>query len=260
MSNILEKIIIQKKKEIKIKKRNLPLVFIKKNLAKHTVPERSFKKALLKNDKIALIAEIKKASPSLGVIKDDFDVGKIINIYRKAKVDAVSVLTDEKFFQGSSQNLVLARKILKVPILRKDFIIDPYQIYESKLYGADAILLIAAVLTNKKIDRFIEIARSLRMECLVEIHTLKELNNILKTSAEIIGINNRDLKTFKIDINNSLRLAPKIPPTKIIVSESGISSKEQVERLKKSGVKAILVGTTLMKAKNIQKLIKQLTL
>lgn len=257
---ILDKIIVQKKKELKVKKQNLPVVFIKKRLKKQTMPVRSFRKALSKKGKIALIAEIKKASPSVGIIKKDFNIQKILNIYRKTKIDAVSVITDEKFFQGSLKFLPVVKSLVKVPVLRKDFIIDSYQIYESKLYGADAILLIAAILDNKKINRFIKIAKNLEMDSLVEIHTLKELKMVLKTNAEIIGINNRDLKTFKVCLETSLEVAPKIPASKIIISESGIKSRKEVKKLKKVGVKAILVGTTLMKSKNIQKTIKQLIL
>lgn len=259
MSNILKKIVIQKKKEVEAKKKSLPLIFIKKSLKKQTA-RYSFKKALLKKDKIALIAEIKKASPSAGVIKRDLNIKKIVDIYNKAGVNAISVITEENFFQGSIQNLVIAKKMARVPILRKDFIIDPYQIYESKFYGADAILLIATILDNRTINRFIKIARTLNIDCLVEVHNLKELNRILKTNAEIIGINNRDLKTFKINFQTSLKLAPKIPSPKIIVSESGIENQEDVKKLKKAGVNAILVGTALMKSKNIFRKIKQLTL
>ncbi|MCG2689984.1 indole-3-glycerol phosphate synthase TrpC [Candidatus Parcubacteria bacterium] len=259
MPNILKKIVIQKRKAIEAKKKNLPLIFIKKSLKKQTTGY-SFKNALLKKGKVALIAEIKKASPSAGVIKQNLNIKKIIDIYNEAGVSAISVITEENFFQGNIQNLVIAKKMAKVPILRKDFIIDSYQIYESKFYGADAILLIATVLDNRTIDRFIKIARTLNMDCLVETHNLKELNRILETNAEIIGINNRDLKTFKINLQTSLNLAPKIPSLKIIVSESGIENQEDVKKLKKVGVSAILVGTALIKSKNIFRKIKQLTL
>lgn len=259
---ILNEIIKQKKKEIKKAKEELAVYSMKEKL-KTQKGKRfiySFKNALkLAKGKIALIAEIKKASPSTGVINKNFDLEKIIDNYRKAKVNAVSVLTDEKFFQGSLENLKIVRKELKTPLLRKDFIIDPYQIYESRFYGADAILLIAAILNNKTINNFIEISRSLGMDCLVEIHNQKELKRVLKTKAEIIGINNRNLKTFKTDIKTSLSFAPKIPPSKIIVSESGIKSRKDVKKLKTFGINAILVGTTLMESNNILKSINNLT-
>lgn len=259
---ILNKIVKQKNKEIKKAKNVLPLYAMQKKLKKQKNRRLiyGFKNALkLKNGGVGLIAEIKKASPSTGIINKDFNLEKIINTYKKAKVDAVSVLTDEKFFQGSLENLKIARKKIKVPILRKDFIIDPYQIFESRFYGADAILLIANILDNKTINNFIKISRSLNMDCLVEIHDQKELGRILKTNAEIIGINNRDLKTFKTDIKTSLSLAPKIPSSKIIVSESGIKNKKDAQKLKQAGVNAILVGTTIMKSKNILKTINNLT-
>jgi|SRR3989344_8275898 len=258
--NILNKIVSQKRKELRIKKEALPLAVIKKNLKDKEAKTCDFKKALLKSKGVAIIAEIKKASPSTGIINKRFNLEKIIKIYAKAKVDAISVLTDEKFFQGSLENLSFARETTKIPLLRKDFIVDAYQIYESKLYRADAILLIAAILSDKKIKKFTDISHNLGMDCLVEIHNLSELKRVLKLDIKIIGINNRNLKNFKIDIKNSLKIAPKIPTSKIIVSESGIKSKEDVKKLKKVGVKAILVGTTFMKSKNIKETIKQLKL
>ncbi len=260
MSNILKKIISHKQKEVTLKKLSLPLIVIKKSLANKKYVSFSFKQALLKRGMMTIIAEIKKASPVNGIINPDFNIEKVIEAYSLAGVDAVSVLTDEKFFQGSLENLTLAKKTMKVPLLRKDFIIDEYQIYESKLYGADAILLMVNVLSNKKIDAFINIAHKLNMDCLVEIHNKSELKRVLKTKAEIIGINNRNLKTFEVDIENSLRIAPLVPSSKIIVSESGIKNRQDVEKLKKVGVDAILIGTTLMKSKNIQKTIKELQL
>ncbi|OGZ23911.1 MAG: hypothetical protein A2896_02915 [Candidatus Nealsonbacteria bacterium RIFCSPLOWO2_01_FULL_43_32] len=258
--SILDKIIIQKQKELEEIKKIVPLAAIKKNLKEQKWLGRDFKKALLEDSGMSLIAEIKKSSPSAGVISKNFNLKRIVNIYAKAKINAVSVVTDKKFFQGDLRYLMLARKTIKVPILRKDFIIDPYQLYQSKLYGADAILLIAAILDNRTIDSFIEISRKLKMDCLVEIHTFEELKRIQKTKAEIIGINNRNLDTFKVDIKTSLELAPQILPSKIIVSESGIQSRQDVKKLKQVGIKAILVGTALMGSKNILKTINQLTL
>ncbi|HHT9130844.1 MAG TPA: indole-3-glycerol phosphate synthase TrpC, partial [Candidatus Brocadiaceae bacterium] len=198
-----------------------------------------------------IIAEIKKASPSLGVIRTDFNHVEIARLYESSGAAAISVLTDEKFFQGKLSYLTDVKKSVSLPILRKDFIIDPYQIYEARSAGADAILLIAALLSKEEIQRFLELARELGMDCLVEVHSELELEKVLQTSANIIGINNRDLATFKIDLETTLLLKPMIPSGKIVVSESGIKSREDIVKLIKKGVDAVLVGETLMKSTNI---------
>ncbi len=210
----------------------------------------------------ALIAEVKFASPSKGLIykgKISADeAGKIAKIYEDNGANAVSVLTDEKYFKGSFEYLKRARRKTKLPILCKDFIITEYQIFKAREYGADAILLIAKLLSSEKIQHFLNIARSLNMECLVEVHNEKELSKALKTDVKIIGINNRNLNNFTIDLGITNKLVKKIPKDKIIVAESGISSREDLEKLDKR-VQAILVGTGLMSAKNITKKMHELT-
>lgn len=252
MQSFLKKIIQSKKKEVEISKQAMPLDRFRHKLKNS---ERDFKTALSKN-KLSLIAEFKRKSPSQNLIgqkraligsKRFFE---IINAYGKC-ADAISVLTDEKFFGGSLADMEAAGKMSKLPILRKDFIIDEYQIYEARLYNADALLLISSELPDDKLNRFIRIAKSLCMSCLVEIHTEKELKRVLDSNAEIIGINNRDLDTLEIDTGATLRLMGKIPNDRIVVSESGICSKEYVDKLK-GNVNAILVGTLFMESANLE--------
>ncbi len=249
---LLDKIIKNKKQEIKKSKKNLPLNSFKSNLKPS---ERNFKKAISKG--FNLIAEIKKASPSKGIINKNFNLEEAAKIYQRNKhVKAVSVLTDYKFFFMAPTCLRTVRKLNKKPLLRKDFTIDPYQIYESRLYGADAILLIARILTKTKIKNFIKIAKKYDMDCLVEIHNEKELKK-LPNNVEIIGINNRDLDTLKINLNTTLNLIKKIPKDKVIVTESGYYSNEDIKKIKDK-VNAVLIGTSILKAKDINKKVNEL--
>lgn len=243
---MLDKIIESKKTEVEISKKNLPLYSFKSKLKK---AERDFKKALTKN-KLNLIAEIKKASPSQNITNQKVDIKKIVNVYNKY-ADAISVLTDKKFFDGSLIDMKTISKLTKLPILRKDFIIDEYQIYESRFYNADAILLIASILSNHELNKFIEIAKGYHMDCLVEINTEDDLNKVLSSKASIIGINNRNLNTLKIDTKTTLRLMDKIPNNKIIVSESGISSKNYIRKISNK-VNAVLVGTLFMNSTKLE--------
>ena len=249
---ILDKIVKAKKQEVQLRKKTLPLASFKSKL---TNSNRDFKKAISKP--LSLIAEIKKGSPSEGIINKNFNLENIAKTYQKNnKVKAISVLTDWEFFFMAPTCIAETKKLTKKPILRKDFIIDEYQIYESRLYGADAILLIAEILPPKKINKFIKIAKTYNMDCLVEVHTKEELGKVLKTNAEIVGINNRNLKTFKISINTTLNLKKLIPKNKMIVSESGFKTKADIKKIKT--VNAVLIGTTFMKAKNINKKIGEL--
>ena len=244
---MLKKIIENKRKEVEINKEKMPLSSFKNKLNNTT---RDFMKALSK-DKLNLIAEFKRKSPSKNIVNDKFDIKKIINIYNKY-ADAVSILTDNKFFSGSLEDMKEISKLTQLPILRKDFIINKYQIHEARLYNADAILLIASLLSKNEINDFIEIARCYNMNCLVEVHTEEELDKVLDTKAEIIGINNRNLDTLEIDLNTTLKLMNQIPNDKIIISESGINIAEYVKQIKNK-VNAILVGSTFMNSKNIEK-------
>ena len=247
---MLDKIIKNKRKEVGLSKKSLPLYSFKSRLKNS---ERSFKKALSKN-KLNLIAEFKRKSPSQGKAGKKFGIHKVAKVYSKY-ADAISVLTDKKFFAGSLEDLKTMSKLTMLPVLRKDFIIDEYQIYESRLYNADAILLIASVLSNQELGRFIGIAESLGMGCLVEVHTEEELQKVLRTDTGIIGINNRNLKTLKIDTGTTLRLVNKIPKNRIVVSESGISSKEYIKKIEKK-VNAVLIGALFMNSDNLEKEIK----
>ena len=249
---MLDKIILDKKNEVKINRKKFPLLTFKNKL----VPsQRNFKKAISKK-RLSLIAEFKKKSPSKNIKNNKFNFKKIIKIY-DGHADAISILTNKTFFGGSLNDLTEASRLTKLPLLRKDFIIDEYQIYESRLYNADAILLIASILSEIKLKNFIKIAGDYRMSCIVEINNENDLRKALHAGAEIIGINNRNLATLKIDLNTTLNLADKVPKDKIIISESGISSKEYVNKISKK-VDAVLVGSFFMNAnkKNFRQRLK----
>ncbi|MFH0924809.1 MAG: indole-3-glycerol phosphate synthase TrpC [bacterium] len=262
----LEQIIEQKKEDLARHKKNLPLEKIKEMVIK-TITERSFSSAIEPSNSISkagfqipkVIAEIKKASPSKGVIREDFNPREIASIYEVSGASAISVLTEERHFLGSLDYLRLVKDSTnKLPILRKDFIFDTYQIYESKYYGADAILLIASILSARQMNEFIEEAGQLGLECLIEVHNLEELEKVLKTKAKIIGINNRDLKTFKVDTMTTLELLSFIPEDCIKISESGIKSYKDMVLLGTSGVHAVLVGELLMGSKDIGLALREL--
>lgn len=196
---------------------------------------------------IRLIAEVKKASPSRGVIRADFDPVKIATTYELSGASAISVLTDEKYFQGHLDYLKAVREVVDIPVLRKDFIIDPYQIYEARAAGADAVLLIVAALSRTELLELMGLAGRLGMATLVETHTAEELHIALEADAQVIGINNRNLRTFETTLDTTLRLAARVTGDKILVSESGIFTRSDVERLMQAGVDAILVGESLMR-------------
>lgn len=254
---ILDDINRHKIAEVAESKRRTPLDTLKERIPK--IPAaKSFSAALRSGANIRIIAEIKKASPSLGVIRKDFHPVEIARIYEAGGAAAISVLTDEKFFQGSLTYLTEVKRTVGLPALRKDFIIDPYQIYEARAAGADAILLIAAMLSGNEIQDYLALSGELGMECLVEVHSEEELKNVLQTSAHIIGVNNRDLATFVTDMTTTLRLRQMIPDGKIVVSESGIKTRGDVETLLKAGVGALLVGEILMKSQDISAKLREL--
>lgn len=255
---ILDEIIAHKKLEIAAQKQHTSLDEIKRKLA-DVEPVRGFRKAISTPGKVNLIAEIKKASPSRGIIRDDFDPEAIARIYEENGAAAISVLTDKEFFQGDLAFLKIARSATTLtPILRKDFIIDQYQIHQARLAGADAILLIVAALDLPTMKSFLSIAHSMDLDCLVEVHSQDELTMALDTEAAIIGINNRDLRTFITDVQTTADLMPSIPAGKVVVSESGISSKADVEFLRECGANAMLVGESLMKSDDIGLRMRQL--
>jgi indole-3-glycerol phosphate synthase len=205
-----------------------------------------FEESLRQSSDIAFICEVKKASPSRGVISEDFPYLDIARAYEAGGAAAMSILTEPEFFQGSDRYLAEIRKEVRLPILRKDFIIDADQIERSALMGADAILLICSILTFDELTSFLELAHSLGLSCLVETHDAEELKMAVAAGARVVGVNNRDLKTFKVDLGNSLRMRQLAPPEVTFVSESGIRNAEDVERLRQYGIDAVLIGEALM--------------
>ncbi len=247
--SILRKIIEAKRDELGERKRKTPLSVLQAQLAEAPLI-RPFAAALKRetSEPIRLIAELKKASPSKGIFRGDFDAEKILLAYEQSPASALSILTDEKFFLGSLDNLLLARQITTKPLLRKDFIIDPYQLYEAKVYGADAVLLIVAALDDAKLKELLSLASELGMDALVEVHTETELERAMEAGAKLIGINNRNLQTFEVDLSTTLRLRKLIPNSCVVVSESGIETREHVKALEDAGVDAILVGEALIRS------------
>lgn len=251
MKGFLKEVVNVKKKEVEaLKLRRSITDFIgAKRLLKGVRP---FKEAISAGGRVNLIAEIKKKSPSRkkGFLKK-LDVNGLARIYKENGARAISVLTDKKYFGGDASYIAEVRRVVNLPVLRKDFIIDEYQVYESRYLGADAILLIARILTREQIKSFMHLAKRIGMECLVEIHDENDLEKALVAGAKIIGINNRDLDTFKVDIETTFKLASKMPDQIIKVSESGITSNNDIARLKKISINAVLVGGSFLEAKDI---------
>jgi indole-3-glycerol phosphate synthase len=254
---ILAEIVAYKKEELAETKRGASLADQKKR-AVDAGPLRGFGAALTTTGGIKLIAEVKKASPSKGVIREDFDPVRIAATYQEAGATCLSVLTEKKYFQGSLEYLGAIRRAVGLPLLRKDFIIDEYQIFEARAAGADAILLIAACLDRRQLEDYLGIAGNLGLDVLVESHTVKELDNTLHAGARIVGINNRDLTRFTVSLQTTFDLLRDIPDDCIVVSESGIQSRDDVVRLEKAGVDAVLVGESLMREKDMGKKVKEL--
>lgn len=243
---ILERIIKTKKREVSRLKEIRPLAEIRR-MAEDLPPARDFRKALAGKD-CAIIAEIKQRSPSKGRFRADFDPLRIAAIYEANGAAALSVLTDSDYFGGDGDDLAGVRMVTGLPLLRKDFIIDPYQVYETRVLRGDALLLIAGLFREKELKEFLDLAGSLGLGALVEVHTREEAMRAVSAGAEVIGINNRNLETFKTDCNTSLEIAPLLPAGRIVVSESGIEGRGDIDRLLKAGIHAFLVGEALMKA------------
>ncbi|MCQ4574861.1 MAG: indole-3-glycerol phosphate synthase TrpC [Candidatus Brocadiales bacterium] len=214
--------------------------------------------ALKTSSGLGLIAEVKAASPSKGILRHDMNPSQIALEYQEGGATAISVLTDEKFFHGRLAHLEDVRRVVRLPLLRKDFIIDEYQLVEARTSGADAVLLIAAILDEKKLEALLSSAGRLGLNCLVEVHTEGELKKVLDTPATLVGINNRDLHTFKTDLETTIRLRPLVPEDRTVVSESGIKSRGDVRRLEDAGVDAILVGEALVQSEDIERDIREL--
>lgn len=232
--------------------RNVPLAELKARIA-DKVSTKSFMSALKRDTgaPINLIAELKKASPSKGLIREDFDPATIVSSYDSKNVAAMSILTEKKYFSGDLDYLNLARKLTRKPLLRKDFIFDDYQVYEARANSADAILLIAAALERQHLCHLYGIARELSLDCLVEVHNYKELDMVLRAGAEIVGINNRNLKTLEISLRTTFDMLKDIPEDRIVVSESGISTRADVEALEATRTDAMLIGTSIMRSPDI---------
>ena len=255
---MLNRIIAEKREEIAQRKRRLSISTLKERIAQHQVP-LDFASAL-SGDGIRLIAEVKRASPSRGILCPNFNPVALAKTYANGGAVAISVLTEVNYFKGSLGHLAAIREEVSLPLLRKDFILDQYQVYESRVYGADALLLIVAILSQKQLKELLSLSRNLGLSCLVEVHNEDEVERALSSSAKIIGINNRNLNTFKVDINTTRRLRPLIPKDRIVVSESGISNRSDVEKLKKWGVNTVLVGEALVTADDIPAKMRELIL
>ena len=263
--SVLDKIIEDKKREVELLKQQKSIEQFKQEIM--TLPRcRNFYKEVIKSNKrgINVIAEVKKASPSAGVIRANFNAVEIAKTYQKCGADAISVLTDEKYFQGRLEDLTLVKNSVELPVLRKDFIIDPWQIYQSRAAGADAILLIADCLNLGQLSDFLILSAELTLTVLLEVHSadvllkVRSLIGFPKNGNSVLGINNRNLNTMEVDINTTSRLASLLEEDTPVVSESGIKTRADVEKLKRAGVKAVLIGQTLCESSDIEEKFKEL--
>jgi len=250
MPDILARICAAKRAEIAELTDGVRCAFEK--AAEQQPPPRGFRAALSMMGTVSLIAEVKKASPSAGVIRADFDPVALARAYERAGAACVSVLTDRQFFQGDPAFLSRIREALALPLLRKDFILDPVQVTESRALGADACLLIVAALEPQALRRLTDAVRALGMDALIEVHSEDEMALALAAGADLIGINNRDLRTFTVSLEVTERLAPLAPEDVVLVAESGIKTRADVERLKACGISAVLVGETLMRSEDVE--------
>jgi indole-3-glycerol phosphate synthase len=255
--SILDEIVASKRREVATARVRMPLEEMEVQAAE-APPVRDFRAALVGPGPIQLIAEVKKASPSAKVIRADFDPISIARIYQSHGAACLSVLTDTPYFQGHLSYLARIRAAVAIPLLRKDFIIDEYQVVEARMAGADAILLIAEILDDAPLARLQARARELGMAVLVEFHDEANLPRVLDSGADLVGINNRDLHRFVTDLDQTLRLRDRIPPEVVLVSESGIKDRGDVERLEAAGVSAVLVGESLMRADDIGAAVERL--
>ena len=261
MNDFLSEIIELKKKRLaKSKADNGSAGLREKALAVRAQPDRHRLFEVLKKNQINIIAEIKRASPSKGVINDKIDVAELAEIYEKGGACAISVLTEEDKFKGSLEDLITARNAVGIPILRKDFIFDDFQIYQAAEAGADAVLLIAAMLDDEALARFYDLIENiLGMDALVEVHDLEELERVKNFGARIIGINNRDLRSFKVSLDVSRELIKHAPSGALVIAESGLSSKEEISELRELGFSGFLIGETMMRSGNVEAELRKLS-
>lgn len=255
---ILEDILSHKRKEIEEMKSRFPITKLEDGIQRNREARRPFSKVLDDGRGIHIIAELKKASPSGGTLREDFNPLQIAELYELAGAAAISILTETLYFEGRPSFLRTVRRVTELPILRKDFIIDSYQIYETALLAADAILLIASILTDEELKQYIGVAKQLNLDPLVEVHTESDLKKAIAAGASFIGINNRNLRTLKIKPQNAERLLRLLPKGMTVIVESGIESYEEILRYKSLGVNSFLVGTALMKSDDIVKKLREL--
>ena len=255
---MLEKIVAKTEERLVESKRNNPLSQLKEEVSKLDINDDFPFKEALKDPEIAIIAEVKKASPSKGLIAEDFDYIKIAKEYEQAGASAISVLTEPYFFKGSNDYLKEIAENVSIPILRKDFTIDEYMIWEAKSLGASAILLIVSILDDVQLKRYLDLAHELGLSAIVETHDEKEIRTAIDAGAEIIGVNNRNLADFTVDINNSINLRRLVSDDVLFISESGIKTSEDVRRLKENNVDAVLIGETLMRSDDKKAMIVEL--
>ncbi|MCL5074220.1 MAG: indole-3-glycerol phosphate synthase TrpC [Chloroflexi bacterium] len=242
---ILDEIVAARHRSLKVSEQSCPLAELIRIIEARGEPLKDFAAALY-GPRIRLIAEVKRASPSKGSFPPIPDVAGLVRTYAAAGTACISVLTEADYFQGSLTDLQAVRSAVDLPLLRKDFILDPYQVYETRAYGADALLLIVAILSDEELRSLLGITQDLGMTALVEVHNQEEVNRALAAGASVIGINNRDLRDFSVDLQTTLRLLPLIPSGIVVVSESGIYSRADVLRLEEAGVRAVLVGESLL--------------
>jgi len=255
---ILDQILAHKVEEVAIGKEQIPPARMRAQ-AELQAPPRAFIGALRDAPRPALIAECKKASPSKGLLRADYDVQQLAQTYDDNGAAALSILTDERFFQGTLNDLAAARSISRLPVLRKDFIVDEYQLYEARAAGADAVLLIVAALDDARLKTFYQLACALRMAALIEVHDLKELERAFRVGPQMLGVNNRNLRDFSVDVQTTAKLRVRIPGNVLVVAESGIHSAADVDELMLMGVDAMLVGEALVTAKDVGAKVRELT-
>ncbi len=257
MSSILDKIVAKKRTEIEAAEKSRPIEELIA-LTEQAPPPRDFVAALTAGSDIGLIAEVKKASPSKGIIREDFDPVSIAKCYAENGAHCISVLTDEPFFQGSLDYLKAIRAVVEIPLLRKDFILDEYQVYEARSAGADAVLLIAECLDEQSLPFLHRRICELGMTPLVELYEEANIERVLDCNPILVGVNNRDLNTFDVDLGHSIRIKKQLPDDIVMVSESGIFSGADVQRLHAAGIDAMLVGESLMRSKDIGRAVQEL--
>jgi len=256
--NVLQEIVEHKKQELRQRQKDVPVAVLEENIKTRGLT-RNFRDVLRNFPYVQIIAEVKKASPSRGVLCTDFNPTKLASTYARNGACAISVLTESKYFQGDIDYLPAVKKAVSVPVFRKDFIFTPYQIIESAAYGADALLLVASILDDKQLVELIKLSEYYGMHCLVETHDEIEVNRALNAGANIIGINNRNLGDFSVDINTTLRLRHLVPADCIIISESGIQTRNDMLRLKKFGINAVLIGEKLITSTDIGATMRELS-